>query len=153
MGNEYYQRLVQLIEDMPEAVQEREFAPGTMNRNIRDVLGHLHHWHLLFLNWYEAGMKGDRPEMPSMGYTWKMTPQLNRDIQEMYRDVPLKKTKKLLADSYAKVQAIVQKHTNAELFEKKKYKWTGTTSLGSYLVSATSSHYDWAYKLIKRVMR
>ncbi|MEL6140134.1 MAG: ClbS/DfsB family four-helix bundle protein, partial [Bacteroidota bacterium] len=30
------------------------------------------------------------------------------------------------------------------------YAWTGTTSLGAYLISSTSSHYDWAYKLIKR---
>ena len=37
--------------------------------------------------------------------------------------------------------------------EKKKYKWTGSTSLGAYLVSATSSHYDWAYKLIKKCLK
>lgn len=42
---------------------------------------------------------------------------------------------------------------DAELFEKKRYKWTGTTLLGAYFVSATSSHYDWAYKLIKKAKR
>ncbi|MDR1911573.1 MAG: ClbS/DfsB family four-helix bundle protein, partial [Helicobacteraceae bacterium] len=36
-----------------------------------------------------------------------------------------------------------------ELFTKNKYEWTGTTSLGSYLISATSSHYDWGLKTIK----
>ena len=40
-----------------------------------------------------------------------------------------------------------------ELFEKKRYKWTGSTSLGAYLVSATSSHYDWAFKLIKKCLK
>ncbi|HOP45228.1 MAG TPA: ClbS/DfsB family four-helix bundle protein, partial [Flavobacteriales bacterium] len=40
-----------------------------------------------------------------------------------------------------------------ELFEKKRYRWTGSTSLGAYLVSATSSHYDWALKLIQKVLR
>jgi hypothetical protein len=29
------------------------------------------------------------------------------------------------------------------------FTWTGTTSLGSYCVSASSSHYDWAMKKIK----
>ena len=29
----------------------KEFSKNTMNRNIRDVLGHLHHWHEMFLNW------------------------------------------------------------------------------------------------------
>jgi hypothetical protein len=47
----------------------------------------------------------------------------------------------------------METHSDEELFEKKRYQWTGTTSLGSYLVSATSSHYEWALKLIKRARR
>ena len=35
------------------------------------------------------------------------------------------------------------------LQRKKKYEWTGTTSLGSYFISATSSHYDWGLKTVK----
>ncbi len=31
-------------------------------------------------------------------------------------------------------------------FSKKVYKWVGGSTLGSYFVSATSSHYDWAIK-------
>ncbi|MGO3678157.1 MAG: ClbS/DfsB family four-helix bundle protein, partial [Microbacteriaceae bacterium] len=33
------------------------------------------------------------------------------------------------------------------------FPWTGTTSLGSYCVSATSSHYDWAIKKIRAHIR
>ncbi len=50
-------------------------------------------------------------------------------------------------------QKLIEKHSDVELFEKKRYKWTGTTSLGAYLISSTSSHYDWAIKLIKRSMK
>jgi hypothetical protein len=49
--------------------------------------------------------------------------------------------------------ALIEKHTDEELFTKQKYKWTGTTSLGSYLVSATSSHYDWGIKQIKSLKK
>lgn len=35
----------------------------------------------------------------------------------------------------------------------KFFNWTGTTSLGSYCVSATSSHYDWAMKKIKKTQK
>jgi hypothetical protein len=48
---------------------------------------------------------------------------------------------------------LICQHSDQELFEKKKYAWTGTTSLGAYLISATSSHYDWATKLIKRAKK
>ena len=44
---------------------------------------------------------------------------------------------------------IIGKHSDEELFTKKKYQWTGTTSLGAYLIGSTSSHYDWALKTIK----
>lgn len=32
---------------------------------------------------------------------------------------------------------------------KNIFDWTGTTTFGSYCVSATSSHYDWAMKKLK----
>ena len=38
----------------------------------------------------------------------------------------------------------------AELFEKRRYRWTGSTSVGSYAVSATTSHYDWAMKHLRK---
>jgi len=37
-----------------------------------------------------------------------------------------------------------------ELFQKKHFSWTGTSTLGSYCVSVTASHYDWAMKKIKQ---
>ena len=88
--------------------------------------------------------------MPAPGYTWKDTPLVNLKIWEDSQSIPLKKAKKQLAQSYAEIQAIIQQHSDEELFEKKRYKWTGSTSLGAYLISATSSHYDWARKLIRK---
>jgi hypothetical protein len=120
-----------------------------MNRNIRDVLAHLHHWHLLFLDWYEVGMKGEKPAMPSKGYTWKDTPQLNKKIWEDCQKSSLTEVRKAFEASHQAVQNIIASHNDKELFEKKKFHWTGTTSLGAYLISATSSHYDWAVKVIK----
>jgi hypothetical protein len=51
------------------------------------------------------------------------------------------------------VMGIIEKHSDHELFTKKLYKWTGSTSLGSYLVSNTSSHYTWAYDLIRKWLK
>lgn len=150
LSQENFDRLSSFIDMLNQKDQESEFPAGTMNRNIRDVLAHLHHWHLMFLDWYEVGMKGDKPEMPAKGYTWKTTSDLNRKIFEEYQSLDLRKVRKLFYSSHQKVRKIIDKHTNEELFEKKRYKWTGSTSLGAYLVSATSSHYDWGFKLIKK---
>lgn len=45
--------------------------------------------------------------------------------------------------------ALIETFSNDELFAKGAFDWTGTSTLGAYCVSATSSHYDWAMKKIK----
>ncbi|ERJ59072.1 ClbS/DfsB family four-helix bundle protein [Sphingobacterium paucimobilis] len=146
-----FNKLLSLIDSLPDP--KAEFPSGTMNRNVRDVLGHLHHWHLLMLEWYKTGSKGEKPAMPATGYSWKETPELNKKIWEECQHSTLSDTRQRLINSYNQIQEIIKSHTNEELFEKKKYKWTGTTSLGAYLVSATSSHYEWAFKLIKKASK
>ena len=148
-----YQRLLTLISNYSTQELERTFPKGTLNRNIRDVIGHLHHWHLLMLGWYEVGMSGEKPDMPAKGYTWKTMPALNKMIWEIYRDTELELVLKKLDDSYARIQKLIHQHSDEELFEKKKYPWTGSTSLGVYFISNTSSHYHWAYQLIKKANR
>ncbi|MDL5513918.1 ClbS/DfsB family four-helix bundle protein [Arenibacter sp. M-2] len=153
LGKKNFELLRDFIDGFSEKGQNSEFPIGTMNRNIRDVLMHLHHWHLMMIDWYTIGMKGEKPEMPAKGYTWRTVPELNRWICEKYKDTSLEDAKKNFNSSYEKVRSLIEKHGDEELFEKKRYKWTGTTSLGAYFVSATSSHYDWAIKLIKKAKK
>jgi Uncharacterized conserved protein len=61
--------------------------------------------------------------------------------------------KKNLRKSHDEVMKVIDSHTDEELFEKKKYTWTGTSSVGAYFISATSSHYDWAMKKIKKYLK
>jgi hypothetical protein len=148
-----YDALNAFIAGLPPADRERSFRPGTMNRNIRHVLGHMHHWHMLMLGWCAVGMQGGKPAMPAKGYTWTHTPDLNRYIHAAYSDVPLKKAHALFERSHAEVMALIERHSDAELFTKERYAWTGSTSIGSYLVSCTSSHYDWALKLMRKGLK
>ncbi|WP_103071749.1 ClbS/DfsB family four-helix bundle protein [Aquimarina sediminis] len=153
LSQKNYDKLLELVASYSKEEIEKEFPPGTLNRNIKDVLAHLHKWHLMMLDWYTIGMAGKKPDMPAKGYTWKTLPELNRKIQEEYQDMQIDKARELLDCSYLDIQKLIQKHTNEELFEKKRYKWTGSTSLGAYLISNTSSHYDWAFKLIKKSIK
>ncbi|MEQ9310244.1 MAG: ClbS/DfsB family four-helix bundle protein [Balneolaceae bacterium] len=148
-----YQKLLILIDSYTESERNRTFPEGYLNRNIRDVLAHLHHWHLMMKDWYEVGMGGTKPDMPAKGYSWKMTSELNKEIWKKYNTEDLSKIKHLLNNSYLELRKLIENHTEKELFEKKRYNWTGSTSLASYLISTTSSHYDWAYKLIKKCIK
>jgi len=146
-----FEKLLAFISDMPES---QSVKPGVCeNSSAKDMLAHLHAWHKLYLTWYETGMAGDKPEMPAPGYTWKTTPELNDEIYKEYKDASLEEILPLLKETHQKVIKIIESHSDEELFTKKRFAWTGSTSLGSYTVSATSSHYDWASKHIKKFIK
>lgn len=51
--------------------------------------------------------------------------------------------------SHKDILELAERFKNEELFSKDVYKWVGGSALGSYFVSTTSSHYDWAMKKLK----
>ncbi len=65
------------------------------------------------------------------------------------KSTPYGDSKEMLYASHKKVMDMIEHFSNEELFESKHFSWTGTSTLGAYCVSATSSHYDWAMKKIK----
>ena len=144
-----FTKLKDYVDSMPDTYAE--LPNGYLNRNVRDVLAHLHHWHIMMLDWYDVGMSGGVPAMLAEGYTWRTVPDRNRVIWSQYTSYSLGEIRDLLELSYMKIRSVIQQHSDDDLFTKKKYKWTGSTSLGAYLISATSSHYDWAIKLIKKI--
>lgn len=153
LGQSNFDKLIDYINDLPEEKQHQVFPEEYLNRNIRDVLAHLYEWHLMVHSWHKVGLTGLKPDIPAKGYTWKTTPELNCEIQKKHSTMSLAEAQKKLAAAHKKTRNIITSHTNEELFEKKRYKWTGTTSMGAYFVSCTSSHYDWALKLIKKCLK
>ena len=146
----YFEQLIKLVFSIPPRERMKPFQTQGMNRNIRDVLIHLHAWHLLFLSWYRLGMKGKKAEMPAVGFSWKETPALNQKIWAENQTKDLASSIRNLKSSYTKVQRIIAAHSNEELYTKQKYPWTGSTSLAAYLISNTSSHYQWGIRQIKK---
>lgn len=146
-----YDKLQELIEPVDRKLVEK---PGACEDwSIKDILAHLHEWHEMVLSWQEIGEKGEVPAIPSEKYNWKQTPELNHDIYEKYKNTPLKEIEKKFAQSHKKVMDVINAHTNKQLFTRAHYKWTGNNALGAYLISSTSSHYDWAIKLIKKFLK
>ena len=146
-----FDRLLELVDSIPNG---EKVIPGVNGEwSVKDVLAHLCAWHSLIEAWYTEGMAGNKPEMPAPGYTWKTTPQLNEKIFQDHKNESLDLVFQNLRSSHSKVQGMIKRHSNEELFTKKQYPWTGSTSMGSYFVSATSSHYQWAIDLIKKWLK
>ena len=145
-------KLLEFIDSLPDSIKAGIYKNNELNdrdTTISDVMCHLHEWHVMMKNWYKVGMSGKKPAIPAEDVTWQTLPVLNRRIWEKYRGTELKKAITLFKKSYQDIMALIEKHTDDELFTRKKYGWTGTTSLGAYFISSTSSHYDWGLKTIK----
>ena len=148
-----YAQLNTVLDALKPSQRTAPFPFDHRDRNIRDAVAHLHEWQVMMLMWYETGMAGGKPDMPAKGYTWKDTPELNTVIWAKYQETSLTVVRKKLATSHGALLELVSLHSDDELFTKRRYPWTGTTSLGAYFISALSSHYDWAIKLVRRYTR
>lgn len=144
-----FSKLWSLIDSIPEEKQNATFAFEDRDKNIRDILVHLYEWHQLLIHWVNANQSGEtKPFLPEP-YNWKTYGTMNIGFWEKHQDTSYVDAITMLKESHENVMKIIQSFTNEELFTKQYFPWTGTTNLGSYCISATSSHYDWAMKKIK----
>lgn len=149
-ANSQFEKLWKQIDSMPEEKQLATFSFEDRDKNLRDVLIHLYEWHQLFLKWLRSNRAGKAVNFLPDPYNWKTYPQMNVEFWKKHQATPLEKAVALLKESHAEEMKLIESFTDEELFTKKYFPWTGTTNLGSYAISSTSSHYDWAMKKLKQ---
>lgn len=136
----------ELLDHGPEAHWQRD-------RCLRDVVIHLHEWHKLVLAFVQSNRAGNPASFFPEPYTWRNYAGLNRQFVSDHQATGYQEARELLAGSHEQVLNLIETFSNEELFTKKYFPWTGTTSLGSYFVSSTSSHYEWAAKKTRLYVR
>ena len=157
-----FAKLTQILESLPAEAREADFPSAVTDsgseshwgrdKNCKDILIHLHEWQKLWLNWLDANMNGEnRPFLPSP-YSWSNYAPMNEGFRAKHVGTTYQEALELLTASHEEILARVQGFSDEELFTKKHFSFTGTTSLGSYTVSATSSHYEWAIKKIRKCL-
>jgi len=158
-ANTQWVKIWELLDSIPEEKRLADFnfnndpklkeAHWKRDKNLRDVLVHLYEWHRLLLDWTAANLNGEpKPFLPEP-YNWKTYGDMNVEFWEKHQTTTYENAVSMLRDSHNKVMALIDSLSDDELFSKKHFPWTGTTNLGSYFISTTSSHYDWAIKKIK----
>lgn len=142
-----FERLMAAVDAVP--VEHRRDSSDYPRGSVKDMLAHLDAWHRMFLDWERVGRTGEVAAMPAAGYTWKETPALNMEIHARYADDVWEDVVDRLRGSHRSCRTVIESYSDEELFTKRRYRWTGSTSVGSYAVSATTSHYDWALKHLR----
>ena len=158
-GTDTYEKMNALLETIPEEklmstfqfdVENEKQAHWTRDKNLRDVLIHLYEWQQLLLNWVTANQAGEAKQFLKEGYNWKNYGAMNVEFWEKHQTTSYETARKLLAESHKQVMALADTFSNEELFSKGSFSWVGGSTLGSYFVSATASHYEWAMKKIRK---
>ena len=128
-------------------------AHWARDRNIKDVLVHIHELHQLLLNWVEDNQQGRTHAFLPDGYNWRNYGELNVKLRDKHDDTTCDQALDLFVESHKKVMALAQSFTNEQLFTKGVLPWTGNSTLGSAFISSTSSHYNWALKKIRKYLK
>ena len=81
----------------------------------------------------------------NLRYNWKTYGIFFERCQKISEEEALEKFK----DSHKKVMEALDTFSQEELFTNTFYPWVGGSCIGSYFISNTSSHYEWAMKKIK----
>lgn len=158
-AEENYSKLNKLIASLTEEQlntpfdfsgdEKKKEAHWRRDKNLRDVLVHLYEWHTLLLNWVAVNENGESKPFIPEPYNWKTYGEMNVEFWKKHQSTSLEKAKEMLKKSHADTLALAEKFSDEELFTKGKFKWVGGSVLGSYFISVTSSHYDWAMKKLK----
>lgn len=156
---ENFEKLNTLIADLSEQELSTPFdfsgdakkkeAHWKRDRNLRDILIHLYEWHQLLLNWVQSNQNGDPEPFIPAPYNWRTYGDMNVEFWKKHQNTSLEDAKDMLRKSHADIMRLAETFSNEELFSKGVYQWVGGSTLGSYFVSNTSSHYDWAMKKLK----
>ena len=154
-----YEKLLTLIENRTEneksicydfsTDEKKKEAHWKRDKNLRDVLMHLNEWHLLLLEWIKNRENGsNKPFLPE-GYNWKTYGDMNMLFYGRCQSISEDEALNRFKESHKKVMEALDTFSQEELFTSTYYPWVGGSCIGSYFISVTSSHYDWAMKKMK----
>ena len=158
-ANTNYEKLNTLISELTKQELETPFdfsqdakkkeAHWKRDKNMRDILIPIYESHKLMQKWVQTKKNGeDKPFLPKP-YNWKTYGYMNMEFFRKHQFTPLDDAKHMLQESHSEVLKLAETFSDAELFTKGVFKWVGGSTLGSYFVSVTASHYDWAIKKLK----
>ncbi|MDO5689987.1 MAG: ClbS/DfsB family four-helix bundle protein [Tissierellia bacterium] len=158
-AQENYDKLQAFIDGMSEKELATDFdfsmdvkkteAHWSRDVNLRDVLVHLYEWHQLLLNCVDANQRGEEKSFLPPPYNWKTYGDINVEFWKRHQMTTLDEARSMVEESHSAVMDRIRGYSNEELFSKNVFAWTGSSTMGSYCVSATASHYDWALKKLK----
>lgn len=133
-----HERLEAVLRKFSDTEMFWSSAPGEWS--VQDIMAHITAWEQTFLNWYEAGRRGEKLQLPDWSKPGTVD-AINREIYKRNKDRWIKEIKKEFKESYKKILKIVKSVPEELMFIPGKVAWPGKDSLADYIIANTSRHY------------
>lgn len=156
-ASEGYLALRTMIEGADRALLEQDFAPLAPSKkcttfqqgnNLRDLLMHAFEWQRLQAA-FVANIRNNTPKdfIPD---PWRKDYHgMDHANWERHQSITLDDAEKMLDESHQEMLQLMETFTEEELFEKKVFKVTYTTTMAAYFQSVTTSPYTQIVKRLK----
>jgi hypothetical protein len=147
----------QALDDTLAPLSARQMTRAGVTRggwSVKDVLAHLVEWQRMNLDWYAAGLRGEKPAMPAPGFTLRELPRLNAMIYRKHHRRALPAVLRDYRSCHARVVALIEALPDEDLVTLNRFSWTGPSwTLSDYLRASTAAHDLWARTRIRRWRR
>lgn len=159
--NDSFAALKDLVRQTDMAVLESSFVPTdskskcttfAQGDNLRDLLMHAYEWQRLQSDFVSNIRKGTPKDFIPEPYR-KNYKEMDAVNFEKDKSVPLDQALALLDKSHGEMVALIESFSESELFEKKVFKVTYTTTMAAYFLSVTVSPYTQTLKRLKTHIR
>lgn len=117
--NSGYDRLARDLTTIPEDLTAEAsvegHAKGTL-MSVRDLVSYLIGWNELVLKWHARKRAGETVDFPETGFKWSELGPLARKFYGDYSELRFPELLGRLADAKARIVALVESHTDTELY-------------------------------------
>jgi hypothetical protein len=146
-----------MLEETLASVPMRLMTKAGVTRggwSVKDILAHLVEWQQMNLDWYAAGLRGEKPAMPAPGFTLRQIPRLNEIIYRKHHRRSLRAVLHDYRSYHELLVTLIRTLPNRDLITLGRFSWTGPSwTLSDYLRASTAAHYLWARTRIRRWWR
>jgi hypothetical protein len=111
--------------------------PGVCGEwSAKDVLAHVAHWQELHLGWWAAVQRGETPEVPAPGYSWRPgdVDRLNQQIYLAHCHQPLDEVLRYLRETFERFVSVIEATPEGDLFRPGAAPFTGKRTLASWYI-------------------
>lgn len=156
-AQEGFQLLVENLEKADIHSLELNFLPSSSKskcatfehgENMRDVLMHIYEWQRLQVAFVENIRKGTPKDFIPEPYR-KNYKEMDEANRQRHQGTSVSQAIAMLKDSHAEIMVLLAGFSEEELFGKKVFKVTYTTTMAAYFSCVTVSPYGQALKKLK----